>query len=985
MKKSKVYMLVSGTLCICMLVSLIINKNIFAENTAALKDNPLMSSIDVKLKDQCKNIEVEPNETAKISYDVTLNEVKTSVEAAVYLVDVSSKMKNPNDGGTRDRIKFAEDIVRNTKDVVNNSNNRIKLKAGVIGYSDRLYTFWSNTLNDKENTDLSKIKLYDMNTDEGYRLNDRGATIANTIMGSNSGSRNITPALEKADEILKGEVNGNIKNRNKAIIIITSGSNSIDWSDENIIKIVNKGYKIITIDISNQRTNEIDTSDERDLKDMTKKLSKSNNYTFLELKSDGQSELSDEQKNKLSMSDSIFMKVNPVKMNNENEYNYSQNKIYIPAMKGAIYGSISAGSNQYEAGEAKFTFDLGDNFKCGNKATIKYDGRTVDIDISLITDNKVEIDISNFIRYTKGENGFVPDVSEFTISFDVTPIGTGGTFGKDENGEDLSNLTYKERIIGQEVTNKILLETPTINVKCNAPDINASLINVNGVAYSKTNTEFKVKRGESAKITYCVEPNEFDKKWLDNYEIPNDVVIVLDNSKNMPSKYYNNQIGNGIFNKIMSAINNENHNMRYSLITYNSSNIRVYDKNLNTISDDKYALIGTRWNDINEFGNNMEISLENIKSTSEYGNTNNALEKAYEILEDNQRGANKNIILITSGIENGYVYDENVINDIKNNGVNFITLKLKNNNCNDKVQELHKEFGGKDESYIDATNSKEANDIHNTYMEKVKERILIGKNLNFVYDSIQMKFDLNDNFEMVSLDATVNGEKRKVDINGNILTINLKDAFEYKSNGELYQAKKFNVDFTIRLKEGKSGKLRFGTDNNFLIYDTIMGNERIKKVDTPIIVVGNESADHGIFENINEKGKAEYIKNVTFPNGSIVTCASNINELSSSNTNITLTIDKDATMISKPKIYKYKSSTKEIAEVTLYKYEELDNKKKFEITDFDGLNYNDIILIYSVQLDGGKDTEKYINNISVNNGEQVPVTINSGDNLPELF
>lgn len=973
--KSGFYILIAVFLCImCNFTN--ITKNIFADTNIALANSAVVSNINVGLVGE-SNIVSQSGETSTITYNVTPNEFKTSVESAVFLVDVSSKMNNPDNGGTRDRIKFAEDIIRNTKTLVNNSNNTIKLKAGVMGYSDNIYTFWG------ENTDLSKICLYNMNTDEGYGLNDRGSTIANTIMGLNSSSRNIAPALKKADELLQGDENNIIANRNKAIIIITSGTNSIDWADAQIINIINKGYKIITIDISNQTTTDQNTIDENNLKDMTKKLTKDGTYTSLKLQGDGNSTLSDEQKKQLAISNSIYLKVLPVNMNNNNEYNYSQNKIYIPAMTAAIYGTVNASNGEYEVGNAKFTFDLGGNFSIGNKAIVEYNGVQEYIDINSIGGNKVEIDISKFINYEKNVDGFIPTIKNFNVSFDVIPIGTGGTFGKDGNGNDISNLTYTEQIAGQQLPSKvILISTPVIKVNCNVPDINANLISVNNTPLASP-FEYTVKPEGTATIKYHITPTDFDKNWFDNTTIPNDVVILLDTSKGIPNSYYNGYIANGIFNKVFSVINNTNKNMKYSLVTYNNSGVYMYDKNLKVTSDNKSAFVGINWNDINTFGNTMQNSLSTLSTTNEYGNTNTALEKAHSILNDNERGAVKNIVIITSGIENNYDYNNNILNDIKNDGCNIVTLKIINNDKNDAVKELHEKLGGTQEHYIDGTTGDINNNIQNYWMPSVEKSINLNKSLNLVYNSIKFKFDLNNNFDILSSQAIVNGNTKNIDLNNNIATISLTNAFDYTVNGNKYTANSFDVEFSVKPKAGKSGELYFGNGNNQLLYDTIMGNLITKDVDTPIIIVQNETVNHGVYKDISADGKAEYYipkSDDLFSINSIVPFACNINNLSQSNSTMVLSIDKNCEIKSEPKIYKFNSLTKKLEELTSYDINKSQDEKTFTITNFDSSSNNNIIVMYSVKLNGG-----ITNNISVNSGTNIPASVNANGDLPDLF
>lgn len=1017
-KKTILYLLIISLICVLGLCNIItVNRGVLAKDIVKSST----SNINVSLESG-NNVNIKNNESTTIKYSITPNEYNTSVDEAVFLVDVSTKMKNPENGGTRDRIKFAEDIIRNTKTLVDKSNNKIKLKAAVMGYSDKIYTLWSNNVEEKENTDLNKVTMYDMNTDEGYRMQDRGSKIANTIMKLNSSSRNISPALEKADELLQGNDVDITKNKNKAIIIITCGSNSIDFSDDKIKNIVDKGYKIITIDISNQSTKEENTSDEIYLKNMIEKLSKDGKYSYLKLESNGNNDLSDEQKKILSMSNSIYLKVLPVDMNNNNEYNYSQNKVYIPAMNGAIYGTTSASNSDYKVDDAKLTFDLAGNFASGDKALVQYNGQKEYVDIKDIGNNKIEIDISKFIKYEKDEKVFKPTIEKFTVSFDVTVTKDGGSFGKDADGNDISNLTYKENISGKEIVNTVALDTPIINVRY--LDANLGITLEEPSPKTLPNDSIKnVNINDSIHVKYNINVTPSDEQIMNIKPQPIDeVMFLVDLSNNMFKQQRQTYAINGLCNQIIGGILPTNKAIKMGVIGMGSTP-ELLRGDSNTEIDWNLNLDYTNTNLLNRNKGKEKNALEGrMKKLSpingvEKPDVMNSLSKADEILQSEGKENNtKAIVLIVS---QDFNYDESVISKLKDRGYKIIIMDISYDQDSNKnlaqqnLNKLYTELNGYGENYMNGQYQTSGNDRNYNFAdmdcEKIAKSLIVGiGDKPYKFTNLQLNFDLGKGFSL--------------DNNKSVLVNSEQGCFELKSNNtdeNKYYLEIPEVDFQAKIIENSSsdysdkikvsytptvkgkplidGKIPvefnvifkeytadnpvvFGTKeteqvNNYFSYNDIDGIEKtIKPIDTPQVKKNNIDITHGVYlTDENNKPIIESPCEKTFSKGSVVTMAAQFNVISQAD--CVLTLGEGLTLVSQVKVYKIEGDT--LIDLNLNR----DNNRFTIPADKSG----NIRVIYSVKIPPEPSKNQFINYISVNGGEPKDATINAGGELPDLF
>lgn len=232
--------------CMCIL------SNIFTDNEKV----SAMSSIDgsnikVSLSSNT-DVTVKEGESTNIKYSVKPQEYTTGIDEAVFLVDVSNNMKD-KDNGTRGRGQFAQNVPVNINDLVNNSEKNLgismNIKGTVIGFADDAYSL----INQNLDKDMNNVQMRQSNNIDGIANN-----IIGTINNMSSKERNINNALEKADLLFQDSNNNTEKNRNKAIIIISSGKiNNINSSTMNKIK--NSGYRIIILDVSSSDDNSTDS------------------------------------------------------------------------------------------------------------------------------------------------------------------------------------------------------------------------------------------------------------------------------------------------------------------------------------------------------------------------------------------------------------------------------------------------------------------------------------------------------------------------------------------------------------------------------------------------------------------------------------------------------------------------------------------------------------------------------------------------------
>lgn len=263
---------ISMFLVIVLVITMITTGNLVVKAESNLIDFKLDSSNEVLVKN---------NEQVVVSYkgsikgnvdipsDTDNNNLK--IEEAIFIVDLSQAMREYQ------RFSFTSNAMVNK---IINSNFR-HLNVGVIGYNENLYVanvIQNNNSEMKRISDVNEINNLQepltslQNTEPMRRLfaeNHLNNLFSNSENSNNN--RNISKALDAADYIL---TNKGASDKGKAIVLITAGNAKLDYSNEQINKFKAKGYKVISLDISRN------TSDNK-LKELHNTLGGSENDYFV--------------------------------------------------------------------------------------------------------------------------------------------------------------------------------------------------------------------------------------------------------------------------------------------------------------------------------------------------------------------------------------------------------------------------------------------------------------------------------------------------------------------------------------------------------------------------------------------------------------------------------------------------------------------------------------------------------------------------------
>lgn len=205
----------------------------------------LISDRIVKDKNQGDKIKLEYEIDPKdfMTNDIDFN--KEEIGEVIFIIDTSNKM---NDGQRWSYFKnsIANEII--SKDDFKN------IKFGVITYNDSWYIGDRKLINEPKDVEMKEFSsntkllkplfdLSDANSKDGYRM-----LFQNDIIKiSQSNNRNFSNAINAAKNVFD---NFGGKDVRKAIVLINSGNVNYDPSDLSEIK--SRGYKIISLDISNE-------------------------------------------------------------------------------------------------------------------------------------------------------------------------------------------------------------------------------------------------------------------------------------------------------------------------------------------------------------------------------------------------------------------------------------------------------------------------------------------------------------------------------------------------------------------------------------------------------------------------------------------------------------------------------------------------------------------------------------------------------------
>lgn len=403
--------------------------------------------------------------------------------------------------------------------------------------------------------------------------------------------------------------------------------------------------------------------------------------------------------------------------------------------------------------------------------------------------------------------------------------------------------------------------------------------------------------GDEVQLSYNVAPKEFYNETLKTEvgAIDEAIFLIGLNKNNNDNKI--SIIQNSIENVILKDSNLIN--SKIGIIGYNGSDTYIGDINNN---DNKMII---RNKSEENTLNNPLLSLSNSSQKEELrrvlqedsgirskasDSTNSAMEisNGLELCKDvfdkfGTKDKRKAIILINLG---SVTYNEDIVNKIKSEGYKIISLdatRLTDNN----LKTLHEKLGGiintKDENktdYLKATLNDNQNYNSVDYdMAKVDVRLSYGFSLvNFSNINPTLSFDLNDNFEYIqdSNSSNINVERYE----GNKLTFKLNDSIVYKYTNEVvdgkyeYKADNKKISFNVKIKDDKTGKLGFASNDNTEKYNNYMNYIKFNEVttnipiETPIfnVIPKVSEISHGLYNGI-VNNKVE-IKENTIVNGS---------------------------------------------------------------------------------------------------------------------
>lgn len=339
---------------------------------------------------------------------ISNGQVKKS-EEVVFVMDTSSAMQ----GNARETF------------IVNGYSNQIKNKGykfSFVGFNESV-TFPTSSYD----------KFFSTNgTDEEKNLLN-GVFFQDGLKAQSVDSRNVGSALIKADELLtnKGE-----EDKSKAIVLIAAGE--LNYTTEQIKNIKNKGYKIVTVDLSSPD-----------------KVGK-NNIKELHCELNGVSEATEENGYFVATA----MDIRYDEQGNAIQYNFNRADDDMKKVAQYLESTVNIQATVSSIiKDVKLYFDLNGNFEA--------------IDDTLIQDanneNKYYFNIQDIV-YTpdsnKNENGLYTYVaSSFDVSFKIkVKKNKFGTLTFAENDELNINNYLQYKNFDKTLSDKKAIETPRVNI-----------------------------------------------------------------------------------------------------------------------------------------------------------------------------------------------------------------------------------------------------------------------------------------------------------------------------------------------------------------------------------------------------------------------------------------------------------------------------------------------------------------------------------------
>lgn len=454
--------------------------------------------------------------------------------------------------------------------------------------------------------------------------------------------------------------------------------------------------------------------------------------------------------------------------------------------------------------------------------------------------------------------------------------------------------------------------------------------------------------GEEINVSYDIIPNSFNFNDETNKLIHKDIIFVVDTGS---ASYDLKHFWSGGLLK-----DKEN---QVGLISYN--------KEVNVVQ-------GLSANSSPGNSDNIFDKLKQAETGD--GNIGLALTEAdNEFKRKGKSGSDKYIILISSG---NLSYNDEQINCMKNQGYNFISLKLANNDSGD-LSKLHEILGGSDSDYF-YSSDKNINQI----VKKIDEQLSLKRYSKYVFNDVKLNLNIGEEFDVISSDL------KKVE-NNTKCNYELKiPSIEYKAKNQdgsvTYSAEKQTVSFKVVPKI--NGELGFNP-NNTISYTNLLGDKLVERsIRTPKVFV-NSNLSHGVYEGFKNGEHRINESSLTFPREASVTFAGSI-EIGNRDIDIKLDIDK-AIKLQKnkdgqdvmPKVYEVKADgeLELIGNMTKNKDSYILNVKKYDNSE--GKLRRNIIIIYNTDLPSKAGT--FTNKITVGKIEKDASIIVKDEGLPDLF
>lgn len=1019
LKVKALYTCVAIICIITIIISSLSIKSIKYNNYAGIYNNENTNQngyIDVNLISK-NDVSVSLNDSVNVKYEVKPKIINTKLDDIIFVIDLSKYMRANNTGdGSIGRINFVEEVLQKLKDNSNINGTNCFFVGYNSEWTKESLDNYNNQFKSYSESDGGKLNnFFKLNNPLSGEQPDKIKDIPNENFNfynnsSNKGDyyikleKNLGDALSTANNYLS-EIKSK-ERRNKGIIMFSrraclystdiyaniDDNRSLEY--ENILNdIKKKDYQITTVNLSidEKIPNYSETNDE--LLKLHKKLS-----------------LLTPQK------DYNYIVADPeIKQEKEYQYGSDGDRLWNNIFPKIILGTSDSSAN-CSVKNIKLVFGKCDNFEVSNLLINDKN----DENCTFSEENgQLVINIpEEYIKYSKdNSNQFIADSFEVSFSIKVKKGGNNIYFGTQNNGDVKAELSYSSEVAGKndEITTVIDTTRVTTNKLMD--------IKLNPKLVEPDPHEFEAEIGKEFDVKYKV-----DVTSLDNLESTisksriDEVLFLIDFYKN--DNLQGNYFRNGLNNKIIHA-SNLNHMKKgiYGMTKDGAVEVRGNDER------NQYNNIKLDLSEVNLLDNSsiLESRAKKIddlyNKQSENSNVMKALKTADDVLQtEGEKNKNKAIVLMITG---RFQVDKDELSQLINRGYKIIITDLSytdktTSQANESIKELidcvgknnfvDGQFDDGGSSFVNKSCDSVAEKINKLLVSAFDDRMYDLKNINFT-------FDLGEGFAIESKDAEIsyidasgktkicrsnfeeNGKKCRVNIPDITFTSEILDGTTsqnevkvkytpYINNDEVKEGKIYLKFIPKFIKYTHDNPVVFGTKEtvntkNYFSYLNVNEDEERKNILTPAIRWRQVDIDHGIYKQIND-GKAEYIEGDNkYINGSIVTCASNINNMSLANNIITLSIDSNSSIVEQPKLYKYDSTEKKVSDISGYKISQRD-EKTFDISDVDN---SDVILLYSIKLSGNNNIKEYINKISANSSDDKPVNIpvDNNGNLPDLF